>query len=110
MLVLSYFLGERHKGRETDYAYESGIKTTENARTPFFAKFYLVAILFVVFDIEVVFLYLWAIASRDLEWKGYIGLLLFIGVLLTGLFYELRMGVFDWFEFPENKNKNKNCE
>ena len=96
MLGLSYLLGQRHRDRETDEPYESGIKTTGSARLRFSAKFYLVAMLFVIFDLEVVFLFAWAIGARELGWNGYGGLLVFVLILVVGLLYEWRMGALDF--------------
>ncbi len=96
MLGLSYFLGQRHSDRQTNEPYESGVKTTGSARMRFSAKFYLVAMLFVIFDLEVVFLFGWAIAARQLGWGAYFGLLAFVGILIVGLIYEWRMGALDW--------------
>ncbi|HET9589736.1 MAG TPA: NADH-quinone oxidoreductase subunit A [Anaerolineales bacterium] len=96
MLVLSYFLGERHRGRATDEPYEAGAPTTGSARQRLTAKFYLVAMFFVIFDLEVVFIIAWALAARSLGWAGYIEILFFIGVLLAALVYLWRLGALDW--------------
>ena len=96
MLGFSFVLGQRHVGRETNVPYESGIKTTGTARIRFSAKFYLVAMLFVIFDLEVVFIFAWAIVARQLGWPGYWGLLVFVTILVAGLFYEVRMGALDF--------------
>jgi len=96
MLGLSYILGQRHQGRETNEPYESGIISTGSARVRLSPKFYLVAILFVIFDLEVIFIVAWAIAFRQVGWSGYIGALIFIGVLLATLIYEWRLGALDW--------------
>jgi len=96
MLVLSYLLGQRHKERATGEPYESGIVSTGSARLRFSVKFYLVAMLFVIFDLEVAFVIAWAIAFRELGWPGYLGILFFIGVLVAALIYEWRLGALDW--------------
>lgn len=96
MLVLSYLLGQRHKERATGEPYESGIVSTGSARLRFSIKFYLVAMLFVIFDLEVAFIIAWAIAFVELGWTGYLGVLFFIGVILAALIYEWRLGVLDW--------------
>ncbi len=103
MYGLSYLLGQRHSGRETGLPYESGISTTGSARMRFSARFYLVAMLFVIFDLEVVFMFAWAIGARELGWPGYWGLLVFVGILLIGLLYEWRMGALDWIR-PRRRN------
>jgi NADH-quinone oxidoreductase subunit A len=96
MLTLSYLLGERHQERATGEPYESGIVSTGSARLRFSAKFYLIAMLFVIFDLEAVFIFAWAVAFRELGWTGYLGALVFIGVLVAALIYEWRVGALDW--------------
>ena len=96
MLVLSYLFGQRHTERATGEPYESGIVSTGSARLRFSVKFYLVAMLFVIFDLEVAFVIAWAIAFRELGWAGYLGILFFIGVLVAALIYEWRLGALDW--------------
>ncbi len=96
LLGVSYVLGQRHKGRETDYPFESGVRLTSSARLRFSAKFYLIAMLFVIFDLEVVFILSWAIAGKELGWPGYLGLLVFVLLLVIGLIYEWRVGALDW--------------
>jgi NADH-quinone oxidoreductase subunit A len=96
MLLLSYFLGQRHQERATGEPYESGIVSTGSARLRFSAKFYLIAMLFVIFDLEAVFIFAWAVALRDLGWSGYLGALVFIGVLVAALVYEWKIGALDW--------------
>src|SRR5690349_10517620 len=77
ILTLSYFLGQHHKERATDLPYEGGIQQAGSARLRFSAQFYLVAMLFVIFDVEAVFLMLWALRLYDLGWAGYIGASIF---------------------------------
>jgi NADH-quinone oxidoreductase subunit A len=96
MLGLSYLLGERHREKATGKPYESGIPPTGSARLRFDVKFYLIAMFFVVFDLEAVFLFAWAIAFRDLGWLGYVEVLVFVGVLLVALIYLWRVGALDW--------------
>lgn len=96
MLGLSYVLGERHKERETGDPYESGIKTTGSARLRFSAQFYLIAMFFVIFDLEAVFIIAWALGIRELGWAGYIEILIFIGILVAALVYLWRLGALDW--------------
>jgi NADH-quinone oxidoreductase subunit A len=96
MLGLSYVLGERHAERATGEPYESGILTTGSARVRFDAKFYLIAMFFVIFDLEAVFILAWAIAFRDLGWAGYVEVIIFIGVLISALVYLWRLGALDW--------------
>lgn len=96
MLGLSYVLGGRHNERLGNEPYESGIRPTGSARVRFSAKFYLVAIIFVLFDLEVVFIYAWAIAAPSLGWAGYFGFLVFTAIVTLGLIYEWRIGALDW--------------
>ena len=96
ILALSYVLGQHHKERATDQPYESGILETGTARLRFSNQFYLVAMLFVIFDIEAVFIVLWALAFKELGWPGYIGICVFIGLLLVVLIYEWSIGALDF--------------
>ena len=100
MVGLSFLLGQRHKDRATGEPYESGIVSQGTARIRLSAKFYHVAMFFVVFDLEAVFIFAWAVAIRDLGWLGYIEVIVFIGVLFAGLVYLWRMGALDWGSRP----------
>jgi NADH-quinone oxidoreductase subunit A len=95
MLGLSYILGERHRERATGQPYESGIKPTGTARVRFDVKFYLIAVFFVVFDLEALFIFSWAVALREVGWLGYAEILVFIGILLAGLVYLWRLGALE---------------
>lgn len=92
ILTLSYFLGQHHKDRATNLPYEGGIEQTGSARLRFSAQFYLVAMLFVIFDVEAVFLMLWALGFYELGWAGYIGATFFIIQLVVVLIYEWGIG------------------
>jgi NADH-quinone oxidoreductase subunit A len=96
MLGLSYVLGQHHQDRATGSPYEGGILSEGSARVRFPAQFYLVAMFFVIFDLEAVFLFAWAIAVRETGWKGYAEVSLFIMVLLATLAYLWRIGALDW--------------
>lgn len=96
MLGLSYVLGERHRERSTGDPYESGNIPTGSARLRVPVKYYLVAVLFVIFDLEAVFLFAWAIAVREAGWAGFAEATVFIAVLLVGLVYLWRQGALDW--------------
>lgn len=96
MLGLSYVLGQRHKERATDEPYEGGILSAGSARIRFSSQFYLVAMLFVIFDVETVFIFSWAIAFRELGWYGYAGVMVFLILLLVVLIYEWRAGALDF--------------
>ncbi|WP_284256551.1 NADH-quinone oxidoreductase subunit A [Acidocella aquatica] len=96
MIGSSFFLGQRHMTRSTAQPFESGMLPLGDARLRFPIQFYLVAMLFVLFDLESVFIYTWAIAIRPAGWNGYIAMLMFIGVLLAALGYLWRLGALDW--------------
>lgn len=96
MLGLSFILGERHHNRATGTPYESGILSQGSARVRLSAKFYLVAMFFVIFDLEAVFIFAWAISVREAGWTGYAEATLFITVLLATLVYLWRVGALDW--------------
>ena len=96
MMAISFFLGERHREKATDEPYESGIRSTGSAHLRFSIKFYLVALFFVIFDVESMFIFAWAIAFRELGWTGYIAIVVFTGILLAALVYLWRLGALDW--------------
>ncbi len=96
MIGLSYFLGQRHKERATDDPYEGGILSHGSARMRFSSQFYLIAMLFVIFDVETIFIFSWAIAFRELGWYGYAGVMVFIILLVVVLIYEWRVGALDF--------------
>ncbi len=96
MIALSYVLGERHRAPARGRPYESGIVATGTARNPLTIKFYMVAMFFVIFDLEAVFIVGWALAARELGWAGYVEILVFIGVLVAALAYLWRLGALDW--------------
>ncbi len=97
MLAVSYVLGQRHEEPATGSPFESGIVSEGSIHVRLSVKFYLVAMLFVVFDLEAVFIFLWAIAGRELGWAGYGEVLTFIGVLVATLAYLWRTGALDWY-------------
>ncbi|MGB8426914.1 MAG: NADH-quinone oxidoreductase subunit A, partial [Desulfobacterales bacterium] len=96
MLGLSALLGERHREKATTDPYESGIVSTGSARLRFHAQFYLMAMFFVVFDLEAVFLYAYAVSFHEAGWQGYVEILIFVGVLSAALFYLWRVGALEW--------------
>ncbi len=96
MLIASHLLGQRHWEKATGSPYEGGIVSEGSARVRLSARFYLVAMFFVIFDLEAVFLYAWAVAGRELGWPGYWEIVLFVGVLIAGLIYLWRLGALDW--------------
>jgi NADH-quinone oxidoreductase subunit A len=96
MLGLSYVLGQRHSDKATGEPYEGGIVSAGSAHVRFSLKFYLVAVFFVIFDLESVFIFSWAVAGRELGWRGYWEVLIFVGVLVATLAYLWRLGALDW--------------
>jgi NADH-quinone oxidoreductase subunit A len=96
MIGLSFFLGERHKEKTTDQPYESGIPPTGNARLRFSSHFYLIAMFFVIFDLDAAFVVAWAISFRELGIPGYIGIVIFIFILVAVLLYELGIGALNF--------------
>jgi NADH-quinone oxidoreductase subunit A len=96
MLVGSWLLGQRHVERATNDPYESGAASTGGARLRLSVGFYPVAVAFVVFDLEAVFLFGWAVAARDLGWAGYVDAMIFVGVLGCALVYLWRRHTLEW--------------
>ena len=95
-ILLSQFLGPSRPSPEKSAPYECGMPAVGDARERQSVKFYLVAMIFLLFDIEVAFLYPWAMAFRTLAWTGFIQITAFFALLLTGYIYVWRKGVFDW--------------
>lgn len=97
IMLMTVVLGPRAGGQAKNSAYESGIKKVVGmADQKFSVKFYLLAILFLIFDIEAVFMYPWAVSLRDLGMFGFVEMVVFIVLLLTGLVYILQKGVLNW--------------
>ena len=96
MIGLSYVLGERHMEKTTDEPFESGIPPTGDARLRFSSSFYLIAMFFVIFDLDAAFIMLWAVSFRELGLPGYIGIVIFIAILMVLLVYELSIGALDF--------------
>ena len=105
MIGVSYVLGQRHHGRATGEPYESGNVATGSTRLRFPVKYYLIAMFFVIFDVEAAFLFAWAVALRETGWAGYIEAMIFIAVLALALFYLWRQGALDWT--PRHCRDNK---
>ena len=96
MLGASSLLGSKAWGRSKNDPFESGIVSTGSSRLRLSAKFYLVAMLFVIFDVEALFLFAWAVSVRESGWAGLIEATVFIAILLAGLVYLWRIGALDW--------------
>jgi NADH-quinone oxidoreductase subunit A len=95
-VVLSQFLGPNKPTPEKVAPYECGMPPVGDARERHPVKFYLVAMIFLLFDIEVAFLYPWSMALRDLRWAGFVQVIVFFALLLAGYVYVWRKGVLDW--------------
>lgn len=96
MVALSYLLGERHGAPARNKPYESGVEPTGSARLRYGAKYYLVGIFFILFDVEAAIIFAWAAAFRALGWAGYVTAALFIATLAAGLVYVWRLRGLDW--------------
>jgi NADH-quinone oxidoreductase subunit A len=96
VVIVSYLLGQRHSERATGEPYEGGIVSEGSARVRFSARYYLVAMFFVIFDLEAVFLFAWASAVRDLGWLGYCEVVVFVVVLVAALIYLWKIGALNW--------------
>src|SRR2546426_5917222 len=96
LVSLSALIGWRKPSRAKQQAYECGMEPTGDAREPFSVKFYLVAMVFILFDVEAIFLYPWAYIYRDLHWFGFVEMLLYILISLAGYIYLWKKGALDW--------------
>ena len=95
-MYLTHMIGPNRKTKDKLIPFESGIKSIGNARQPFSIKYFLVAILFVLFDIEVIFMYPWAVNFREFGVNGLIEMFLFMGTLLLGFIYVIKKGALNW--------------
>ena len=105
MLVVPRLLGGRSGGLQKEEVFESGVVGAGNARIRLSAKFYLVAIFFVIVDLEALYLYAYAVSVREVSWLGFAAAAVFIGILFIGLVYELSLGAMNWS--PSDKRKKK---
>ena len=95
-IVVTHILGPQKKSKIKLDTFECGIESQGNARMPFSIKYFLVAILFVLFDVEVIFMYPWAVNFKDLGLFGFLEMLMFMGFLLLGFFYIVKKGALKW--------------
>lgn len=96
LLGLSWLLGRRHRDKRTDEPFESGILPAPAGSLRVPAKFYLVAMMFVLFDLEAVYVFAWSVVALRAGWAGYVEILVFLAVLAAALFYLWRIGALDW--------------
>lgn len=95
-MIATHLLGPKRKGKNKDIAFECGVESVGDARTPISIKYFLVAILFVLFDVEIIFMYPWAVNFLDLGWFGFWEMLTFVGLLLVGFYYIIKRDVLKW--------------
>ena len=95
-MIASHLLGPKRKTKNKLDAFECGIESVGNARNPFSIKYFLTAILFVLFDVEVIFMYPWAVNFKELGWNGFVEMLVFMAFLLLGFFYVIKRKALDW--------------
>ena len=96
VMVLTHWMGPKHKSKIKLESFECGIESQGNARMPFSIKYFLVAILFVLFDVEVIFMYPWAVNFKELGMLGFSEMLMFISFLLVGFYYIIKKGALKW--------------
>jgi NADH-quinone oxidoreductase subunit A len=96
LTAVSHLLGQRRKDHATEEVYESGVLSVGSAQLKISVPFYLTAILFIIFDLEAVFLFAWAISIRETGWLGYAEVFIFIAILIAGLVYLWRSGALEW--------------
>lgn len=95
-IILTHILGPRLKSRRKEDPFECGIESEGDARAPLSVRYFLIAILFVLFDVEIIFMYPWAVNFKKLGWFGFVEMLLFVSFLMAGFYYIIRKGVLDW--------------
>lgn len=110
MLFVPVWLGGRDWGRAKNEPFESGVVPQGSARLRLSAKFYLVAMVFVIFDLEALYLYAWAVSARESGWMGFAEVTLFILFLLAGLVYLWRLGVLDWAPSARRHRRDQEVE
>ena len=95
-IIATHFLGPKRKTKKKLDPFECGIESSGNARVPYSVRYFLTAILFVLFDVEVIFMYPWAVNFKALGLTGLLEMFLFIGLLLLGFFYVIKKGALNW--------------
>jgi NADH-quinone oxidoreductase subunit A len=95
-MLATHWLGPKRHSKLKDDVFECGIESIGDARTPISVKYFLVAILFVLFDVEIIFMYPWAVNFKALGWDGFMEMIVFMGLLLLGFIYVIKKGVLKW--------------
>jgi NADH-quinone oxidoreductase subunit A len=95
-VAAGYLLAPHNPGSAKNSPFECGFEAFEDARMPFDVRYYLVAILFIIFDLEVAFLFPWAVVLDQIGWFGYTAMMIFLGILVIGFIYEWKKGALEW--------------
>lgn len=95
-MIVTHILGPNRKQAVKGDAFECGVESVGDARTPISVKYFLIAILFVLFDVEIIFMYPWAVNFKFLGWLGFYEMITFVGILMAGFFYIVKKGVLKW--------------
>ncbi len=95
-MLATHAMGPKRHSEKKDDTFECGIESVGDARIPISVKYFLVAILFVLFDIEIVFMYPWAVNFKELSWDGFYEMIVFMGLLLAGFVYVIKKGILTW--------------
>ena len=96
IMLITHYVGPKRKTADKLTNFESGIEVKGNARQPMAIKYFLVAILFVLFDVEVIFFYPYAVNYRELGWNGFLAVVMFVGLFISGFIYIIKKGALDW--------------
>ena len=96
VMFATHWMGPKHKSKVKLEAFECGIESQGNSRLPFSIKYFLIAILFVLFDVEVIFMYPWAVNFKDLQLFGFVEMLVFLALFMIGFFYIIKKGALKW--------------
>ncbi|MGR3812265.1 NADH-quinone oxidoreductase subunit A [Jiulongibacter sp. NS-SX5] len=95
-IIVTHFLGPKLRGKKKEDPFECGVESEGDARTPLSVRYFLIAILFVLFDVEIIFMYPWAVNFKGLGWFGFWEMLTFVAFLMAGFYYIVKKGVLDW--------------
>ncbi len=96
VLIVTHLLGPKRHGKRKDESFECGLDSVGNARSPFSVRYFMTAILFVLFDVEILFMYPWAVNFKKLGWFGFVEMFIFLAFLMAGFYYVLMKGVLKW--------------